>query len=88
MLKNRSNYLSGKYNQKLVDHAKQSATDAFKTVSKRAMQNIADKITKVSKNSPKTVESETENMEVDKEIPEKRYKTPNKGKLINELRLI
>ena len=52
------------------------------------MQNIADKITKVSKNSPKTVESETENMEVDKEIPEKRYKTPNKGKLINELRLI
>ena len=30
--------LSGKYSQKLLDHAKQSATDAFKSASKRAMQ--------------------------------------------------
>ena len=46
--------------QKLLDHAKQSATDAFKTASKRAIQKttatsdlihnkIANKITKVSK---------------------------------------
>ena len=33
--KNISKILSGKYSQKLLDHAKQSATDAFKTASKR-----------------------------------------------------
>ena len=27
--------LSGKYSQKLLDHAKKSATDAFKTASKK-----------------------------------------------------
>ena len=49
--------------QKLLDHAKQSATDAFKTASKRAIQKtaestndlignkIANRITKVSKHS-------------------------------------
>ena len=31
-----SNNLSGKYSQKLLHHAKQSATDALKTASKRA----------------------------------------------------
>ena len=54
--------LSGKYTQKIIDHAKQSATDAFKTTSKnRAIQKIAevtgdlignkinDRFTKVSK---------------------------------------
>ena len=52
--------MSGKYSQKLED-AKQSATDAFKTASKRAIQKtaaatgdlidnkISDRITKVSK---------------------------------------
>ena len=30
--------LSGKYSQKPLDRAKQSATDAYKTVLKRAMQ--------------------------------------------------
>ena len=34
--KNISKILTGKYRQILLDHAKQSATDAFKTVSKRA----------------------------------------------------
>ena len=32
--------LSSKYNQKLLDHAKQSARDALKTVSKRAIQHV------------------------------------------------
>ena len=53
--------ISGKYSQKLVDSGKKSATDAIKTVSKRAIQKtadvtgdlignkIADKITSVSK---------------------------------------
>ena len=32
--------LSSKYNQKLLDHAKQSARDALKTVSKKAIQHV------------------------------------------------
>ena len=58
---NISKYLSGKYSHELLDHAKQSATDAFKTVSKREIQKKAEttgdlignknanRITKVSK---------------------------------------
>ena len=37
--KNISESLSGKYSQKRLDHAKQSATDALKTTSKRVIQN-------------------------------------------------
>ena len=56
-----SKNLSSKYCQKLLDHAKQYATGALKTASKRAIQKrveatgdlivnkIADKITRVSK---------------------------------------
>ena len=59
--KNISQFLSGKYSLKLLDHPKQTATDAVKTASKRATQKteeatgdlignkIADKITKGSK---------------------------------------
>ena len=59
--KNVGKHLSGKYSQKLLDHDKQSATDAFKTASKRAIQKtteatsvligkeIANRITKVSR---------------------------------------
>ena len=62
--KNRSKKLSDKYNQKLLDHAKQPATDALKTISKRLIKErsdatgelignrIADRIIKVSKTSP------------------------------------
>ena len=32
----------GKYSQKLLDHAKQRATDALKTTSKRAIQKAAE----------------------------------------------
>ena len=32
----------GKYSQKCLDHAKQSAADAFKTASKRAIQKTAE----------------------------------------------
>ena len=46
--KNISKNLNGKYipgmlaiSQKLLDHAKQSATDVLKTASKRAIQNTA-----------------------------------------------
>ena len=62
MGENISKNLSGKYSQKLLDHVKQSATDALKTSSKRVIQKAAEangdlignkignKITKVSKN--------------------------------------
>ena len=63
--KDRSKSLSGKKSQKLVDYAEQPTADAFKIVSKRAIQKIAkvtgdlignkiaDKIARVSKVSPK-----------------------------------
>ena len=41
---NISKNASGKYNQKLPDHAKQSANDALKTSSKRVIQNTAEAI--------------------------------------------
>ena len=64
MGKNISKTLSGIYSQKLLDNAKESATDALKTVSRSAIQKTAeatgdlignknaDKITRVSKRSP------------------------------------
>ena len=39
MGKNMSQHLSSKYNQKHLDHAKQSATDALNTASKRNTKN-------------------------------------------------
>ena len=59
--KNISKIVSGKYSQKLLDHAKKSATDALKTPSKRVIRKteeetgdlidnkIANKITKFQK---------------------------------------
>ena len=87
---------SDKYCQKPLDHAKQSASDARKTTSKKVIQKtvkatgdlngniIANKIIKFSKISPQniyeTVEIETERK---KDIsPEKRQK------IIDDLRLI
>ena len=98
--KNISNNLNGKYSQKLLDHAKQSAIDAFKTASKKGIQKIAeatddfidnkiaDKITKVSKDSQQN-NSETVTNENDKEIPKERCIAPEKRqKIIDDLRLI
>ena len=91
MSKNIDEDLSGKYSpgmlamsQKLRDDAKQSATDPFKTASKRLIQKtaeatgdlignkIASRITKVSKNSQQN-NSETLANEHDEEIPKERY---------------
>ena len=86
--KNISRNLNDKYSQKLLDHAKQSATDAFKTTSKRAIQatgeatggltgnKIAYKITKFSKTSEQN-NSETVTSENDKEIPKERKNYQN-----------
>ena len=63
--KNMGKNLSNKYGQKLLDRAKKSTTDVIRTASKRAIQKkaeatgdlignkVADKITNVSKKSPK-----------------------------------
>ena len=72
--KNITKNVSGKYGQNF-DHAEKSATDSIKTVSKGVIQNteeatgdlggnkIADKITRVSKTSPKN-NSETNEQEI------------------------
>ena len=93
-----SKNLSGKYSQKLLDHAKQSGTDALKTASKRVIQktteatgdligkNTADRITKVSKTSPKN-NSETNDEEILRErftSPELRHKTIDDTRLKEE----
>ena len=82
--KNISKNVSAKYSQKLLDHAKQSAADAFKTTSKKEIQKraeatwdlignkVAIRITKVSKNSQQN-NLETVTNENDKEIPIERY---------------
>ena len=66
-VKNIGKNLSSKYSQEILDHAKQSATDAFKTASKREIQKtaeatgdlirnkIANKGTNVSKLLQKTI---------------------------------
>ena len=40
--RNMGKQLNSKYNQKLLDHPKQSVTDAIKTASKRAIQKTAE----------------------------------------------
>ena len=94
--------ISSMYSQKLVDSAKKSATDAIKTTSKRVIQKtaeatgdligkkIADKITSVSKKSPRELHSkELSSNEANNEIPKERYISPQeRQQIINELRLI
>ena len=85
--------------QKLLDHDKQSATDALKTSSKRVIQKtaeaagdlignkIANRIKKVSKNSQQ-YNLETVTNENDKEIAKERYMSPEKKQeTIGHLRL-
>ena len=81
---NASNNVSRKYSQNLLDHAKKSATDTFRTASKRAIQKWAaaigdlignkraNKVTKFSKNS-KQNNSEIVTNGQDKEIPNEIY---------------
>ena len=80
----------GKYNQKRLDHAKQSTTDALKTAWKRAVQKRAKdtgdlidikspiKLQKLSRTSPQnslgTARNEAGNTERDKEIHKEKKK--------------
>ena len=85
--KNISKSLSSKFRKKLLNHDKQSATDPFKTASKRAIQNTGEAtgdftgnkiaISKRSpQNSPETVTNEEENIGIDRDIPRERYISP------------
>ena len=91
-----SKNVRSEYSQNLFDHAKQSATDALETASKRKIQKaaeatgdlirnkIADEISRVSKKSPQN-NSETNQ----KEILRERYISPEqRQKIIDDLRLI
>ena len=90
--------MSNKYSQKLLDSTKKSTIDVIKTASKRAMQKtseatgdlignkIKDKITSVSKTSPKELHSQNEDQI---ELPKERYISPEKRlQIIDELRLV
>ena len=98
--KNIGRNLSNKYDQKLVDTAKKSATDALKIASKRAIQKtaeatgdlvgnkIGDKITSYSKKSPDH-STELYSNKANNKIPKERYISPQeRQKIIDELRLI
>ena len=102
-VKNMGKSLSNKDDQKLLESAKKSTTDAIKTALERAIQktaeapgdlignNIADKITSVSKKkSPKELHNNDETEE-DAEITthKKRFVSPKeRQKIIEELRLL
>ena len=85
--------------QKLLDHAKQSATDAFKTASKRAIQKITQAtddlignkiINKITKAHQKLQDNNSETVinDPDKEIPKERYISPEERlEIIDDLRL-
>ena len=93
--KNLSKLFSSKYSQKLLDHTKQSTTDALKTSSKRAIQKtaettanvignkIADKITRVSKTS---LQNNSETNE-EKMLREKYVSPETRQKIIDDLTL-
>ena len=96
--KNISINLSGKYIRKFLDHAKQTTTDALKAFSKIAIQKIAEatgdligdkianRIINLSRSSLQN-NSETITNKNDKEIPKKRYISPEeRHEVINDLR--
>ena len=85
--KNISKALGGKYSQKHLDHAKQSAAGPFKTFSKTVIQKtagatgdwIGNKIANISTKTPKDSQendSETVIDEHNKETPKERYISP------------
>ena len=89
--------MSGKYSQKHLDHAKQFATAALKTVSKRVIQKAAETTgdligNKIKDRISKTLQqnnSEIVTNEHDKEIPKERYiSLEQRQKFIDDLRFI
>ena len=100
MGKNISKNLSGKYSQKLLDHAKKSATVSIKTASQKAIRKAAEakgdlisnkiayKITKVSKSSAQN-NLEPKNIEdVIKTLKERHISLEKRQQIIDNLRLL
>ena len=92
--------MNGKYSQKFLDHAKTSTKNALKTTSKRVIRKtadaagdlignkIADRNTKVSKILQQN-NSESVTNEHSKEIPKRRYISPEeRQKIIDDLKFI
>ena len=89
--KNQQGVKITRYSLKLLDHAKQTATDALKLASKRAFHKtkqatgdaightIADEITNVSKTSP---QNNLETITNEEEMPRKRYISPEERQKI------
>ena len=79
-----------KYNQKLLDHAKQSATDALKTASKTAIHKTAEatgdligneipnELTRVSKTLTTNIQKQIKNKYLEKDV----YLQNNNRKLL------
>ena len=96
--RNISKNLNGKYNQKRLDRAKQSDTNAFKTSSKEQFKKhllnwlaikLLIKLWRFQKSSQQKKKSERVTNENDKEIPKERYESPEeRQKIIDDLRLI
>ena len=101
--KNISKNLSGKYSARFLDHAKQSATDAYKACKNRNSKiaeatgdlicnKIAIKITKGSKNSRQNNSETVTNKnykETPKEITKERCVSPEeRQRIIDDMRLI
>ena len=91
--------MSSKYGKNFVDTTKKSATEAIKTASKTVIQktaeatgvlignNIADKITNISKKSTKKLPNIDEEAELS--THKKRYISPEeRQKIIDQLRLV
>ena len=79
--------LSGKYGQKLIDNAKESARDSLTTISKKLNQKhlliwleikLLIRITISEKLTSETVPSEIENIGFDVKIPKGRSTSPEK----------
>ena len=98
--KNISWNLTGKYHQKLLDHAKKSAADARKSSSKRIIQKSAkvtgdltdNKIPKAITTVPRSPSQnnwETITHEHDKQIPKEKYITRKEWQeIIDDLRVL
>ena len=97
--KNISKSLSCKYSQKLLEHSKQSSTDALKTVSKRAIQKTAEatgdlignqiaiELRKSQKIRNRIIQKQLQMNMI--KLPKERNISPDKRqKIIDDLRLI
>ena len=86
--------MSNKHSQKLLDHAKQSVTDALRTNSKGVIQkaaeatgdlignNIANRITKVSKNYNNIIQWQLQMKMIKKYLKKDIYLRKNDRKLL------